>query len=86
VQTLTPQLAGQFNAEPGEGVVVTNVKSGSAAAMAGIEPGTIILQANQQAVKNAADLTAALQRGKQENRVLLLIRHGGMQRFVALSW
>ena len=86
LQTLTPQLAEQFNAEPGEGVVVTNVKPGSVAAMAGIEPGTIILQANQQPVKDAADFAAALQRSKQENRVLLLIRHGGMQRFVALSW
>ena len=86
VQTLTPQLAEQFNTEAGEGVVVTKVKPGSVAAMAGIEPGTIILQANQQPVKDAADFAAALQRSKQENRVLLLIRNGGMQRFVALSW
>ena len=49
-------------------------------------PGKIILQANQQPVKDAAAFAAALQRSKQENRVLLLIRDGGMQRFVALSW
>ena len=86
VQTLTPQHAEQFNAEAGEGVVVTNVRPGSVAAMAGIEPGAIILQANQQPVKDAAAFAAALQRSKQENRVLLLIRDGGMQQFVALSW
>jgi len=34
VQTLTPQLAQQFNTEPGEGVVVTDVTPGSIAARA----------------------------------------------------
>lgn len=40
VQTLTPQLAEQFDAKPGEGVVGTEVRPGSTAAMAGIEIST----------------------------------------------
>lgn len=36
VQTLTPQLAEQFKAKAGEGVVVTEVRPGSIAAMAAL--------------------------------------------------
>jgi serine protease Do len=86
VQTLTPRLAEQFNAQPGEGVVVTEVRPGSIAAMAGIETGSVVLQVNRQAVKNAAEFQRAVKQSSGEKRVLLLVRKEGMQRFVALSW
>ena len=86
IQPLTPQLAEQFDAKPNEGVVVTEVRPGSVAAMAGIEPGTVILQVNQKPVKSAAEFASAVKEGADDNRVLLLIRKGSMQRFVALSW
>lgn len=86
VQTLTPQLAEQFNAKPGEGVVVTEVRPDSIAAMAGIEPGTVILRVNRKEVKSAADFRQAVEEGSGEKRVLLLIRKDDMQRYVALSW
>jgi serine protease Do len=86
VQPLTPQLAEQFDAEPGVGVVVTEVRPGSVAAMAGIEPGTVILQVDQKPVKSVAEFASAVKEGEKKNRVLLLIRKGNMQRFVALSW
>lgn len=86
VQTLTPQLAEQFDARPGEGVVVTEVHPGSIAAMAGIETGSIILQVNREPVSSAADFRRAVKQAASEKRVLLLVRKGGMQRYVALSW
>ncbi len=86
VQTLTPQLAEQFDARPGEGVVVTEVHPGSIAAMAGIETGSIILQVNREPVSSAADFRRAIKQAASEKRVLLLVRKGGMQRYVALSW
>ena len=86
VQTLTPQLADQFEAKPGEGVIVTEVHPGSIAARMGIEPGSIILQANRRAVKNAAEFAAAVKESRRNKHLLLLIRKDGMQRFVALSW
>jgi serine protease Do len=55
VQTLTPQFAEQFDAEPGEGVVVNQVRPGSIAARAGIEPGSVILQVNGKAVQSAVE-------------------------------
>jgi serine protease Do len=86
VQTLTPALAEQFDAQAGEGVVVTEVKPGSIAAMAGIRPGAVIMQVNRTAVRNAAEFKQAVQQSSADKRVLLLIRRGNMQHYVVLSW
>ena len=86
VQTLTPQLAKQFNAKPGEGVVVTEVQPGSIAAMGGIKTGMVILQVNNKPIKNAAAFKRAIKESSKEKRVLLLTRSGNMQQFFALSW
>jgi len=66
--------------------VVTAVKPGSIAAMAAIEPGTVILQVNRKAVNSAAEFTRAVKQGSHEKRLLLLVRKGEVQRYVALSW
>ena len=86
VQTLTPQLAEQFDAEPGEGVVVIQVRPGSIAARAGIEPGSVILQVNRKAVQSAVEFQRVVEESRRGKRVLLLIRQGGMQRYVTLGW
>ena len=85
VQTLTPQLAEQFDVTVGEGVVVTTVKPGSVAAQAGIEPGTLILQVNQQPVKDAASFKLAIEKSP-DKRALLLLRKGSRQQFLVLNW
>jgi serine protease Do len=86
VQTISQELANQFDAKPGEGVVVTGVTPGSIAAMAGIDPGTVILQVNRQAVASADDFKRLVKQSGEEKRVLLLISKGGMSRFVVLQW
>ncbi len=86
VQTLTPALARQFHIPVAKGVVVTEVAPGSVAAMAGIRPGTVILQVNRKRVKTAAEFVKAIQQSKAKKRVLLLIRQGNMQRFITLGW
>ena len=86
VQTLTPQLAQAFGAKVAEGVVVTDVRPESVAALAGIDSGTVILKVNRNPVKNAAEFKRAIAEGSGNRRVLLLIRKEGVQRFVALSW
>ncbi len=85
VQTLTPQLADQFNAEAGKGVVVTQVQSGSLAAMAGIDVGTIIYEVNREAVTSADQFTQLID-DSDNNRALMLIGKGNMTRFVVLDW
>lgn len=86
VQTITPELAEQFNAKPDEGVVVTEVRPGSIAAMAGVQAGTVILQVNRKPVKNAADFQREVAKSKARKRLLMLIRNGDFQRYIALSW
>jgi len=86
VQTLTPKLARQFNAKSGEGVVVTAVKPGSVAAMAGLDVGTIILQVNQKTVQSASDFQKEVKHSANTKRLLLLIRQNDSQRFISLSW
>ena len=86
VQTLTPELAKQLDVKPGEGVVVTEVKRGSIASLAGIKTGDVILQVNRKAVNNAAAFNQAVQESSDEQRVLLLVRSGDGQRYVALRW
>ena len=86
VQTITPELAEQFDARPGQGVVVTQVRPGSVAARAGLEPGTVVLQVNQKPVASAADFSRAMKESGGEKRVLMLVKKDKTQRFVALSW
>ncbi len=87
VQTITPELARQFNATPGEGVIVTEVKPGSVAAMAAIRRGTVILQVNREPVNSATAFKQAVLKSRDDKRVLLLISdRRGISRFVVLRW
>ncbi len=70
---MTTDLAEQFDTQAGRSVVVTDVKNGSIAAIAGIRNGTVILQVNQQAVNSALEFKKAVENRKIQNRVLLLI-------------
>lgn len=86
VQTLTPELAEQLGVKEDEGVVVTEVKPGSIAAMAGIEPGTVIMQVDRKPVKNAAEFKRAVEKSSDDKSVLLLIKRGNMHQYVVLKW
>ena len=86
VQTITPQLAEQFNAKAGEGVVVSQVRPGSIADRAGIKSGSIIVQVNRMPITSAVDFKREVKKSSASKRILLLIRKNNMQQFVVLSW
>ncbi len=86
VQTLTPQLAQQFNLDVAQGVVVTQVLPGSAAANAGIQSGSIIVEVDRSPVDTAESFDRAVEASSSDNQVLLLIRTSAGQRYVVLSW
>jgi len=70
----------------GDGVSVVEVKPGSAAEEKGLKAGDVILEVAGKEVHDPADVTAAvgsLKDGKQK-RVLMLVRSGDAQRFVAM--
>ena len=72
--------------EDAKGAVVVDVKSGSAAAEAGFNPGDIIVKVGDKAVGNSREVVDAVQTASKENRkaVLFLVQRGNNQRFVAL--
>jgi len=85
VQTLTPELARQFGIQGEKGVVVTQVTPGSDAALAGINPGAVILEVNRKPVSNAEEFKRAVAQTPEKGVVLLLIKDGQYSRYVALK-
>ena len=65
-------------------VQVSRVEPGSLAALAGIGPGTLILETNRKAVTTPAEFAAAL--GESEGSALLTLYDNGRARSVTLRW
>lgn len=85
VDNLTADLAKQLGISKNEeGVVITKVKPGSPASMAGLRPGFLIQAINHKKVANISDFNAALNEGTK-NRVLVLVRQGAMTRFYSIK-
>ena len=55
VESLTPQIAEQLGVKAEHGVVITEVRSGSPAALAGLTTGMVIVEVNRQPVKTVED-------------------------------
>ncbi len=68
-----------------QGVVVTGVEDGSRLAQAGIQPGDVIEQVNQEPVTTPEQAEAKLKDAQASKRVLLLVNRHGVHRYLALS-
>lgn len=86
VQTITSELEQQLGVRSGQGVVVTEVKRGSVAAMAGLRAGSVIMQVNRHTVNSGADFSNALKQHRLGKQILFLVSEQGMARYVVLSW
>lgn len=85
VQPLTPALAQQLRLDMRtQGLVVTAIDPSGPAADAGIQPGDVIEQVNQQPVKTVAELRDAVQRSGSAP-MLLLVNHRGTTIFVTMK-
>jgi serine protease Do len=85
VQELTPKLAESLGIDETQGVIVTDIQSGSSAAEAGIERGDILLEINRKKIESLADYKQALQEAQEKNSVLLLIKRDDNTRFVVIE-
>jgi serine protease Do len=74
VQSLTAQQARDFDIQPGEGVLVTNVQAGGVADDAGLRAHDVILQINKMPVRNGEELRDIVAKLKPESEVLFLIK------------
>ena len=77
LQPLTPQIARQFGIEEGtEGMLVTGVDPGGAAAEAGINRGDVLLEINRRGVSTMGDVQSALESAAGKPVLLLIARRG----------
>jgi len=85
VQKVTPQMAESLGLDKPEGVVVTDVESGSAADDAGIRRGDVIVQIDRKPVRSVEEyrkFIAGIRKGKG---VLFLVKRGDSTLFLALK-
>jgi len=85
VQNLTDELAKQFDLKGLKGVIVTEVETGKPAAVAGIQPGTLILEVNRKAVDNINEFSKEAEKALKEGKIMLRIRYEDNSIFIILT-
>ncbi|MCK5859619.1 DegQ family serine endoprotease [Abyssibacter sp.] len=84
ITELTRGQRAQLGVEQG-GVLVTEVRPGSASGIAGLMPGDVIVSVGQQPVADGRDFRSALQAARGSDSVPLLIQRRGSSLFLALD-
>ena len=85
VADLTASVAEHLGIKAEHGVVITDVRNGSPADLAGLSSGMVITEANRQPVKTVDDFRKALDAKSLEKGVLLLVRTAEGSRFVVIA-
>lgn len=67
------------------GVVITEVENNSPAAFAGLRPNDVIIEVNRNEVKNTKDLQNTLDKSKNQDSALFLIKRQNTSLFVAVQ-
>jgi len=86
VQTLTPDLAEQFNWSRDEkGVLITGVDPSGAGAEVGLRRGDLIKEIDRQNVESTEDYSRILGKAKKGESVLFLIKRGTRTFYITLT-
>jgi serine protease Do len=85
LRDLDARTAQRVGLARGEGVLVTGVEPGSAAAKAGVRQGDVILEVNRRKAGSAADVQAETKKGDGNGTLLLLLKRGDASLFAALE-
>ena len=86
VRNLTRDDARQLNlGKQSQGIVVTDVASGSAPEEAGIRPGDVILELNRQPVRHVDDFRKLSGKLAKSDTALLLVVRQGSKLFLAVN-
>lgn len=85
VEEITPNLARQFGLSEESGLVVVQVEGNSPAEEAGIKPGDLILEVDQDPLRNLDDYKKKIRQYKQDDTILLLVKRGGATLYLTLT-
>jgi serine protease Do len=84
LQALTPELAAEYALPRNQGLLVVLVDPEGAAAGAGLQPGDIIVEVEQEPVDNVEDFRSSLRRHADQHTLLLLVDRDGNTIFVTI--
>jgi serine protease Do len=85
VESITTELADQFGVDKVDGVIVTEVENGSAAARKGLQAGDIITEINQQPVRTPKEFREALKSADLKKGVIVNFTSRGTGKFEILK-
>ncbi|MGE5443876.1 MAG: DegQ family serine endoprotease [Ignavibacteriales bacterium] len=85
VQEISPEMQRRLGIQDSQGVIITNVESGSIAEEAGLRPGDIILEINKKQIKNLDDYRKVIDSVKSGQTALLLVKRDKNTLYVALK-
>lgn len=85
VSEVTPQLMRRLRISKKEGIVVTNVISGSSASEAGFKVGDIILEVERENVDSLSDYNKALSSAGDKKNLLFLVKRQNRTVYLALK-
>jgi serine protease Do len=85
LRPLTPELRQQLGTGQTQGVLVSEVAPGSAAARAGLRPGDVVTEAQGKPVTSPADLAGTLEKLSSGQVVRLKVARGDGKSFIALE-
>lgn len=85
VEDLDGAFAERYNIRESEGVVITQVERNSAAAKAGLQAGDVILEVNNEAVRNAKDYKSILKSAKGDIVLMYVKGYRGTYKYVTIS-
>jgi serine protease Do len=84
-QNISPDMVEQFGYKRDQGIVISEIEPGSAAAMAGLKPGLLVEEVDKQRVLNLKELDKILQKPNDPKRILLRVRNGNFSQYVVLT-
>ena len=86
VKDISPDIMGKWGYQDiKEGLIITSIKRNSLAAKAGLRPGMLLIQVNQQRIKTAKDFHDSMESAKNNKHILLLVRFQNVTRFITVK-